>query len=207
MVWHENDLPHVLDFDSQSPRIPLSLNLPPSFPTVFHQCRRSTCPRPWLVSKVFSWGFPRRAIPGRELKQRGFSPGTFGFGPTYSFALSTRWLVFLLVVLFMRKGRIKRTAENAGIEFFVSRWCGNTGCSPKPNVGVWFNFSRLEKYLFVLTRNFNELSPFNIWRSAKSNLIYSYLYIIKLLKKFIVLPMVNSKTLYWHVSTTFLRCL
>jgi len=74
--------------------------------------------RPRFVSKVFS----SYAILEGKLKQRGFSPGNFSFGPTYSFALSSQ-LARLSVggPFHERERRIRRIAENAGIEFFVSR--------------------------------------------------------------------------------------
>lgn len=114
---------------------------------VFHQCRRPTCLRYGSFREVFSWGFPWRAIPEGKLKQRGFSPSTFGFGPTYSFALSSHLLALLLAVLFMGKERIKRIAENAGIEFLFFEVKREYRVSE--TTGVFdLTFSRLKKYLY-----------------------------------------------------------
>jgi len=65
--------------------------------------------------------------PRGELKQCGFSPGTFRFDPSAfaSFVSSSRRLVFLPTTLFVGKKQIKRITADARFEFFVSEWNRN----------------------------------------------------------------------------------
>lgn len=106
--------------------------------------------------------------PRGELKQCGFSPGTFGFGPSAfaSFALSSRGLVFLPETLFVGKKRIKRIAEDAGIEFFLFRSEAeidpDRGC---PEItDIWFNDSFKAGSFFFITWNLKNLLQVSSFR-------------------------------------------